>query len=69
MEPLADLADSVIDVDLGTSQAQGGFTDHGDAVFFLSTLEASIFRISYLIRVTIIEHLGNEVIGVFLVIS
>jgi hypothetical protein len=57
MEPLAHVADKLIDIDFGTSQAQGGLTTHGDEVFALSTIEASVVEVSDLFRIATREHL------------
>ena len=69
VEVVTEVADEVIDIDLGASQAQGGFTAHGDAMFALSTMKTSVFNISDLIRITTVQHLSNEVIIVFSIIS
>ena len=69
VEPLADVADKLIDVDLGTAQAQGGLTAHGDEVFALSTIEASMFDIADLIRVATSEHLVYQFIIVSVMIT
>jgi hypothetical protein len=69
MEHRADLADPVIDVDLGTSQAQSRFTAHGDEVFPLPTLQASIFDIAHLFRVPAPKHLFHECIIVSMIIT
>src|SRR5919106_2655671 len=60
MEHLADLADPIIDIDLGTTQAQSGFTAHGDEVFTLPTVQTSICDIAHLFRVATPEHLVHE---------
>jgi hypothetical protein len=49
MEVVTEVADKVIDIDLGTSQAQGGLTAHGDEMFALPTIEASMFDIANLV--------------------
>ena len=60
MEYRADGAHPVVNVAFGTAQAQGGFTTHGDAMFSLSTLQASIFEIADLVRLATPEHLVHE---------
>ena len=69
MEPLAHLADKLIDVDFGTSQAQGGLTAHGDEVFTLPTIEASIVDVSDLFRIATREHLVDQLIIVSCIIT
>jgi hypothetical protein len=62
MEVVTEVADKVIDIDLGTSQAQGGLTAHGDEVFALPTIEASMFDIADLVRMATGEHLVDQLI-------
>ncbi len=62
MKPLADVADKVIDVDLGTSQAQRRFAAHGDEMFALSTIEASVVEVADLLRIATPEHLVDQLI-------
>ena len=57
MEVVTEVADKVIDIDLGTSQAQGGLTTHGDEMFALSTIEASVVEVADLVRIATGEHL------------
>jgi hypothetical protein len=69
MEVVTEVADKLIDIDLGTSQAQGGLTTHGDEVFALSTLEASMFEVSDLLRIATGEHLVHQLIIVSMIIT
>ena len=69
MKAVADLADKLIDVDLGASQAQGGFTAHGDDMFALSTILASIFKVAALFRIATGEHLLHEPVIVGAIIT
>jgi hypothetical protein len=62
MEHLANLSDPIVDVDLGTSQAQRRLTAHGNEMFALTTMETSVFDIAHLVRITAPEHLVDEVI-------
>ena len=62
MEVVTDMADKLIDIDLGASQAQGGLTAHGDEVFALSTIEASMFEVSDLFRMATGEHLVHQLV-------
>jgi hypothetical protein len=69
VELLAHLADKLIDVDLGASQAQGGLTAHGDEVFALPTLEASGVEVADLLRIATGEHLVDQLIIVSCIIT
>ncbi len=69
VEHAADLADPVIDIDLGASQTQGGFTAHGNDVFTLATILASIFKIATLFRIATGEHLLYETVVVDAIIT
>jgi hypothetical protein len=69
MEPLAHLADKLIDIDLGTSQAQGGFTAHGDEVSTLPTIEASVVEVADLVRIATGEHLVHKIVIVSVIIT
>ena len=60
MEHLADLADPVVDVHLGTAQAQRRFTAHRDAMFALSTVETAVFDRAHLVGIPTPEHLVDE---------
>ena len=60
MKHLTDLSDPVVHIHLGASQTQGGFAAHGDDMFALSTILASIFKISTLFRIATAEHLLHE---------
>jgi hypothetical protein len=62
VEVVTEVADKVIDIDLGTSQAQGGLTAHGDEMFALPTIEASVVEVSDLFRITTGEHLVHQLI-------
>jgi hypothetical protein len=69
MEVVTEVADKVIDIDLGTSQAQGGLTAHGDEVFTLPTIEASIVEIADLLRIATGEHLVDQLVIVSVIIT
>jgi hypothetical protein len=60
MEPLTHMADKVIDIDFGASQAQGGFTAHGHDMVALSTIEASVLEIAALLGIAACEHLVDK---------
>jgi hypothetical protein len=62
MKPLADVADKVIDIDLGTSQTQSGLTTHGDEMFTLPTIEASVVEVADLLRIATGEPLVDQLI-------
>ena len=66
---LTHVADKLIDIDLGTSQAQGRLTTHGDEVFTLSTIEASMFEVSDLVRIATGEYLVDQLIIVSVIIT
>ena len=57
VEVVTEVADKLIDIDLRASQAQGGLTTHGDEVFTLPTIEASIVEVADLVRIATGEHL------------
>ena len=69
MEAVAHLADKRIDIDLGTSQAQGGLTAHGDEVFTLSTIEALVVEVSDLFWIATGEHLVHQLVIVSVIIT
>ena len=69
MEPLAHVADKLIDIDFGTSQAQGGLTTHGDEVFALSTIEASVVEVADLLGIATAEHLLDQLVIVSVIIT
>ena len=69
MEPLAHVADKLIDIDFGTSQAQGGLTTHGDEVFALSTIEASVVEVADLVWIATGEHLVHKIVIVSVIIT
>ena len=69
MEVVTDVADKVIDIDLGTSQAQGGLTTHGDEMFALSTIEASVVEVTDLVRIAAGEHLVHQIVIVSVIIT
>src|SRR5215471_11882668 len=62
MKHPADLADPVVDVHFGTTQAQRRFTAHRDAMFALSTVETEVCDIAHLIGIPTPEHLVDQVI-------
>jgi hypothetical protein len=64
MEHLTNLSDPIVDIDLGTSQAQRRLTAHGNAMFTLTTMETSVFDIAYLVRIPTPKHLVDKVIVV-----
>ena len=69
MQVVTEVADKLIDIDLGASQAQGGLTAHGDEVFALSTIEASMFEVSDLVRIATRKHLVDQLIIVSVIIK
>jgi len=69
MEVVTDVADKVIDVDLGTSQAQSGLTTHGDEMLALPTIEAPVVEVSDLLRIATGEHLVHQLIIVSVIIT
>ena len=69
MEVVTEVADKLIDIDLGAAQAQGGLTAHGDEVFTLSTLEASVVEVADLVRIATGEHLVDQLIIVSVIIT
>jgi hypothetical protein len=69
MEVVTEMADKVIDIDLGASQAQGGLTAHGDEVFTLPTIEASVVEVSDLFGIATREHLVDQLIIVSCIIT
>jgi hypothetical protein len=62
MEHLTNLSDPMVDIDLGTSQAQRRLAAHGNAMFALTTMETSVFDVAHFVRITTSEHLVDEVI-------
>src|SRR5712691_4653261 len=69
MQHVADLADPVVDVHFGTTQAQRRFTAHRHAMCALSTVQTSVFDIAHLLRITTCEHLLHEGIIVGLIVT
>ena len=69
MEVVTEMADKVIDIDLGASQAQRGLTAHGDEVFTLPTIEASVVEVADLVRIATGEHLVHQLIIVSVIIT
>jgi hypothetical protein len=69
MKLVADVADNLIDVDFGPSQAQGRLTAPGDEMLTLSTIEASMFDIADLLRIAPREHLVDQLVIVNLIIT
>jgi len=69
VEVVTEVADKVIDIDLGTSQAQGGLTAHGDEVLALSTIEASVVEVADLVRIAAGEHLVHKIVIVSVIIT
>jgi hypothetical protein len=69
VEVVTEVADKVIDIDLGASQAQGGLTTHGDEVFALSTIKASIVEVSDLFGIATGEHLVDQLVIVSCIIG
>jgi hypothetical protein len=66
---VTEVADKLIDIDLGASQAQGGLTTHGDEVFALPTIEASVVEVSNLFRIATREHLVDQLVIVSCIIT
>src|SRR5262249_17831393 len=64
MEPLPNLSDPIVDIDLGTSQAPRRLTAHGNAMLPLTTRETAVFDRASLVRVPTPEHLVEKVIVV-----
>src|SRR5712691_2731030 len=64
VEDLAHLAHPIVNVDFGAPQAQRRFTAHRHPMGALSTLQAAVFDIAHLRRVTTLEHLGHKAIVV-----
>src|SRR5438034_7447989 len=64
MEYLTHLSDPIVDIDLGTSQAQRRLTAHGHALFPLTTMETAVCDRAYLVRIPTPEHLVDKVIVV-----
>jgi hypothetical protein len=62
MEHLANLSHPLVDIDLGTSQAQRRLAAHGNEMFALTTMETSVCDIAHLLRITTPEHLVDELI-------
>src|SRR4029450_2176430 len=62
MQHPADLADPVVDVHFGTTQAQRRFTAHRDAMGALSTVETAVRDIAHLVGIPTPEHLVDKVI-------
>src|SRR6266568_7085730 len=60
VEDLAHLADPVVDVDFGTTQAQRRFTAHRYQMFPLYTLQAAVFDGTHLFRVATRQHFGHQ---------
>jgi hypothetical protein len=60
MEHFANLSDPIVDIDLGTAQAQRRLTAHGNEMFALTTMETTVFDIAPLVRITTPEHLVDE---------
>jgi hypothetical protein len=69
MEVVTEVADKVIDIDLGASQTQGRLTTHGDEMFALTTIEASMLDISDSVRITTGEHLVDQLVIVSVIIT
>ena len=69
MKPLADVADKVIDIDFGASQAQSRFTAHGDEVFALSTIETSVVEVADLLRIATAKHLLYKLVIVSFIVK
>jgi hypothetical protein len=69
MEVVTEVADKVVDIDLGASQTQRRLTTHSDEMFALTTIEASMLDISDSVRITTGEHLVHQLIIVSCVIT
>jgi hypothetical protein len=68
MQHLADLADPVVDVNLGAAQAQRRLTTHGDAMGALPATQAPGVNVPHLVRVPACEHLVHKLIIVALMV-
>ena len=68
MQHLADLADPVVDVNLGAPQAQRRLTTHSDAMGALPAIQAPVVDVPYLVRVPACEHLVYKLIIVSLMV-
>ena len=62
VEDLTHLADPVINVDFGASQAQRRFTTHRHQVLPLATVQAAVFDVADLLRIATRQHLGHQAI-------
>ena len=69
MEVVTEVADKVVDIDLGASQTQRRLTTHSDEMFALSTIEASMFDVSDLIRIATSQHLVDQFVIVSIIIT
>ena len=69
VEVVTEVADKVIDIDLGTSQAQRRFTAHGNEVLALSTIEASVVEVADLLGIATAEHLLDQFVIVSVIIT
>src|SRR5215470_15580943 len=69
MQHLADLAHPVVNIDLGTAQAQRRFTAHRDEMFALATVETAVFDRAYLLGIPAPEHLVREAIIVARIVA
>src|SRR5215831_3250093 len=68
MQHLADLADPVVDGNLGAPQAQRRLTTHSDAMGALPAIQAPVVDVPYLVRVPACEHLVYKLIIVSLMV-
>src|SRR5215831_1996187 len=68
MQHLADLADPVVDGNLGAPQAQRRLTTHSDAMGALPAIQAPVVDVPYLVRVPACEHLVYKLIIVALMV-
>jgi hypothetical protein len=57
VEPPTDLTDPVIDIDIGTAQAQRRFAAHRDAMGTLSSLQTAALDMANLVGIPAPEHL------------
>jgi hypothetical protein len=60
MKHLADLSDPIVDIDLGTSQAQRRLTAHGNQMLTLTTIETSVCDIVHLVGIAAVQHLVHK---------
>jgi len=60
MEPLTDLSDPVVDIDLGASQTERGLTAHRHEVLALATVLTAVRDVTHLVGIPAAEPLLDE---------